>query len=442
MGARVKKREGELERLKRVESGYQAVLQFLERMEELNHFQERIDLPAGISQIWETFLGDIHGLIRLETCALFLVDDQTGEFSLENVSPEHAGDLCREELRLQVECGVFPWILNRGRPGVVPSLAFKEEHSVILLPLSSPRRILGVAMVVTPIEESAITHENIKLLTLLTKQCSLVMENSLLYQHLQKEHESLIEAQSKILEAEKLASVGRLTAGASHEILNPLHILSGYLQLLERDKDLKEGPLRYVGIMKEQTERIARIVKSLVQFSEQENLQKRSLDIHDVLEGSLTLLAHEARMQSVELVKRFAPDLPWITGNEETLLQAFYNILSNALEAMPRGGRVSISTRALKDADEPGNHCPVVEVVFQDTGRGIAIEDRKNIFDPFFTSKETASGVGLGLSITYGVIREHGGTIEVDSEPGKGATFTVHLPAEKGRETETNHLPE
>jgi diguanylate cyclase (GGDEF)-like protein len=175
-----------------------ALLALIEKMERLNQFQDKIDTPSNIGQIWDVFVAEFKNLIVVDVCALFLVDKDTHEFVLNNVSPKDQGSVCQREVDLQIDGGMFSWIINRRQPALIPSLVFKGNKSIIMLPLTTSRRTLGVVLVVTPIKESSITQEDLKLVTILLKQCSLVMENTLLYEHLREEHDSLHQANKEI----------------------------------------------------------------------------------------------------------------------------------------------------------------------------------------------------------------------------------------------------
>lgn len=175
-----------------------ALLELIDKIENLGQFQDRIDFPATIGQIWEVFLDDVRGLIEIEVCALFLVDDDSLEFVLEYAHPEDSKAICKKEVDYQIECGIFSWIINRRQPALIPTLASEDGKSIVMLPLSTIKRTLGVVMVKTPIKDSLITHENMKLLTMLAKQYSLVLENTLLYDRLMRKHESLEKANGEI----------------------------------------------------------------------------------------------------------------------------------------------------------------------------------------------------------------------------------------------------
>ncbi|MGB5748509.1 MAG: sensor domain-containing diguanylate cyclase [Desulfobacterales bacterium] len=175
-----------------------ALLELIENIERLGQFQDRLDFPSSVNHIWSAFLVDVQNLIEIDVCALFLVDEKTNEFTLKYTVPENNAKLCKKEIDLQIECGIFSWIINRRQPAVIPALAFEKVRSIVMLPLSTVKHTLGVVLLTTPIQESFITHENMKLLTMLTKECSLVMENTLLYERLRRKHLSLEKANKEI----------------------------------------------------------------------------------------------------------------------------------------------------------------------------------------------------------------------------------------------------
>jgi signal transduction histidine kinase len=411
-----------------LEKGYQAILEFIDQMDEISQLQDKIDITANINQIWTVLLHEIQNSIVMEGCALFLVDDQSHEFVLKNASPLSMGSVYQNEIEHQIECGMFSWIINRRKPALLPALVLKSKKTIIMLPLVTAKHTLGVVLVITAIEESAITQENMKLLAMLAKQCSLVMENSLLYDRLRNDHESLQKAQRQILQAEKLASIGRLTAGASHEILNPLNILSGYIQMLTLQGNPDERTARYLTIMNEQAERISRIVNGLYQFSQAAGSNKDTVQINALIRKVFQLFEHEHKYDHIRNIMNLEEYLPSIQGNVDTLSQVFFIMLSNARDAMPKGGELSISTRRVPSEDTVEGIGNWIEIQFRDTGHGIPEAEIDRIFDPFFTTKASKNGTGLGLSLSYGIIQNHGGTIHVESQVNKGTTFTIRLP--------------
>jgi signal transduction histidine kinase len=410
-----------------MDKGYQAILEFIDQIEEISQLQDKIEITASINQIWHVFFHELQNSINMEGCALFMVDDHSHEFVLKSASPQSMGIVFQKEIEHQIECGMFSWIIQRRKPALLPALAVKKK-TIIMLPLVTAKQTLGVVIIITAIEESAITQENMKLFAMLAKQCSLVMENSLLYDRLRRDHESLQKAQHQILQAEKLASIGRLTAGASHEILNPLNILSGYIQMLNLQGDSDERTARYLAIMSEQVERISKIVNGLYQFSQAAGSNKEKVQINALVRKVFQLFEHEHKYDHIHNVMNLEENLPPIQGNTDTLSQVLFIMLSNARDAMPNGGELSVSTKRVfseNTAEETGEW---IEIQFRDTGHGIPEAEINRIFDPFFTTKASTNGTGLGLSLSYGIIQNHGGAIRVESQVNKGTTFTIRLP--------------
>ena len=416
-----------------LQKGYQAALEFIDKIEQMGQFQDKIDVPSDIDQIWKVFLDDIQNLIEVEVCALFLVDEYSHEFVLNSVSPLDKGPVCEKEIDFQIESGIFSWIINRRNPAIIPSLVFKSKKTIIMLPLSTIRRTMGVVLALTPIKESSITLESMKLLTMLAKQCSLVIENTFLQEHLRKKHESLQEAQAQIVQAEKLSSIGRLTSGACHEMLNPLHIISGYTQLLSMDRDLSPHLSKKLSVIQEQLDRMAKIVKNLSQFSFHSKPSMGEVRINDLLENVLCLVEYEPKFNNIEIVKELGQNLPPTIGDNEKLSPVFFNLMLNARDSMPQGGTLKISTRVLAGNNRLLGKSDFIEIKFQDTGCGIPEENINKIFDPFFTTKEAKDRTGLELSLSYRTIQDHGGTISVKSKVNEGTEFTICLPTAQDR---------
>lgn len=421
----------EIEKNPEISEEKTALLEFIEKMEQMNKFQEKIDAPADIDQIWEVFLEEVENSIDVDVCALFIVDEKTQEFVLKNVSPADKESICLKEIDLQIEIGMLPWVINRRQPALIPSLAAKNKKTIIMLPLTTVKRTLGLTMLFTPIKESSITQEDLKLLAMLSKECSLVLENTFLYESLKEEHQSLQKAQSEIARAEKLASMGRLTSGACHEILNPLNIISSHVQFMLMDDDLKPNISNYLNIMHVQSNRIAAIVQGLLQFSRagMQNLVK--IKINDVIESALVQARHELKPVKIQIVKELGNHLPVITGDMASLTKVFIILVSNAIDAMPKSGVLTISTKKCDKKEILPGKSNFIETIFEDTGCGISRENLRKIFDPFFTTKEAGAGTGLGLALSDGIIRDHGGIINVESEIDKGTKFAIYLPIKK-----------
>lgn len=228
---------------------------------------------------------------------------------------------------------------------------------------------------------------------------------------------SLEESQRQLIQSEKLASLGQLAAGVAHEINNPLTNISNSAQLLLQEAEGKVA--KRLKIIEENVEKASRIVRNLRNFSRAPEFHPEFVDVNSLLEKSLEFVRHE--LKGIEVVKDFDTDLPEVLADPLQLQQVFVNIITNACQAMPNGGTLTLATRG---GDE------MVEIRISDTGVGIPKEHLSKIFDPFFTTRKVGKGTGLGLSISYKIVDAHNGKIEVESEVGKGSTFIIKLPIE------------
>lgn len=231
-------------------------------------------------------------------------------------------------------------------------------------------------------------------------------------------------AQEQILQVEKLASLGRLAAVVAHEINNPLSSVVTYAKILLRRLAAKEATqecaqsAQYLESIASEASRCGEIVASLLSFARQHGGEFQPVNLASVVEKSVFLVNHKLEMSSVSVVQELA-DLPALQADAGQLQQALMALLINACEAMERGGTITLRTRAWEKGQV---------LVVEDTGPGMAPDVADKAFEPFFTTKSATSGVGLGLSVVYGIVRRHGGTIDLKTEPGKGCRFTITLP--------------
>jgi two-component system, NtrC family, sensor kinase len=226
--------------------------------------------------------------------------------------------------------------------------------------------------------------------------------------------------EEQMSQTEKLTSLGLLAAGVAHEVNTPLAVISNYIQMLA--KQMPEGDPRQGIIEKivKQTFRASEIVNNLLNFSRTSATELADIDVNRVVEETLSLVAHPLKTSQIQVVKQLGNTLPAVRGSANKLQQVFLNLFLNARDAMPSGGMLEVRTAA---------HNGSVEVEVADTGAGIPREHIHRIFDPFFTTKASGRGTGLGLSVSYGIIKEHAGKIDVRSTPGKGTSFHVEFPA-------------
>lgn len=225
--------------------------------------------------------------------------------------------------------------------------------------------------------------------------------------------------QEQLLQSEKLAAMGRLTSQIAHELNNPLYGIMNTLELLKTEISPQSKRRKVLEMALSETVRLSELLRKMLSFSKPDQEEKQVVDVNTVLDE--ILLLHEKQLQEndIKIKTEFAPALPVIRASKNQLRQVFLNLVANARDAMPNGGTLRVATSA--DSEN-------IEIIMTDTGVGIKEEHIKKIFDSFFTTKDSVKGVGLGLSVCYGFIKDHGGDIQVKSQPGKGTTFTIIFP--------------
>ncbi len=248
----------------------------------------------------------------------------------------------------------------------------------------------------------------------------------------QKRTEELRQAQVQLVQAEKLASVGKLAGGVAHEVNNPTGVIlarSSYLVSVADDEGLDPDVIEDLEVIVQQAERIRTITGDLLSFARRSHARPAPLDLAEICELTRNLLRHAASKAGVG-VSAEAVGQTRAQGQRDGMEQVVFNLVKNAIEAAPRGGHVQVTCRGL--ADEPW-----VELTVDDDGPGVAMDKRSSVFDPFFTTKPLGQGTGLGLSVVYGIIENHQGTIRIEDSPLGGARFLLRLPAASSPPTST-----
>ncbi len=240
----------------------------------------------------------------------------------------------------------------------------------------------------------------------------------------------LKETHEKLIHKDKMSSLGKLSASVVHEINNPIAGILNLILLIKRmiqekqveKKDIDEIS-RYLNLMEKETRRTSRIVSYLLAFSRQNKMELKPLNMSKLIEHTLFLHSNLFKINNVKIINKLDPNLPDIVGSEDQLQQVVMNLLSNAVESIESKGEGAITVET-KHFPKKGR----ITAIFKDTGIGIPKENLTKIFEPFFTTKKQGKGVGLGLSLVYGIIQEHGGSIHVDSKAEKGTAFKIDLP--------------
>lgn len=339
----------------------------------------------------------------------------------------------------------------------VRDLFVRKHHlrSVLCLPVIRQGRTEGALYLENNLTAGAFTPDRVEVLRLLSGQAAISMMNARMYEtmdrEIQERTEALRRTQQQMVEAEKMASLGQLTAGVAHEINNPINFVASSVPSLKRDvEDLLEAVAGYESLLREGgmaeqaahirerfeldytvqevsdllrsieegARRTAAIVSELRTFSRADENDLQTTDVRSGIESTLTLLRGRYEPH-IRVIRHYGEGIPSIEGYPGKLNQVWMNVLVNAIQAISDTGEIHIWVEAGPDQ---------VHVRIRDTGQGMPVEVRRHIFEPFFTTKDVGSGTGLGLSITYGIVTDHGGSIAVESQPGEGTTFSISLP--------------
>jgi two-component system NtrC family sensor kinase len=264
------------------------------------------------------------------------------------------------------------------------------------------------------------SEEDVRPLAILANNVSVALDNARLYDDLRGQMEELKEAQEQLVQAAKLVAIGELASNVAHEINNPLTSVLGYAELIKEEADLGDI-MRDVGVIEKEALRAREIVKQLLEFARKRSLSIASVNMNEILRDIVEFVNLQIKDKDIVLKRDFG-EIPNIQGDPNQLKQVVLNLVNNAIFAMHGKGVLRISSQ-MKDQN--------VLVSVSDTGEGISKEHLPRIFEPFFSTKNE-KGTGIGLSVSYQIIQGHQGRIEVQSEEGKGTTFTVVLPVNVG----------
>jgi signal transduction histidine kinase/CheY-like chemotaxis protein len=309
----------------------------------------------------------------------------------------------------------------------IPVGRLLAHKSMLHQPMYWKGDLIGAFTVVWLREPHRFTPEELRLVEGIALQGAVAVENSRLYEGVKQQMVELKQTQAQLVQSTKLAAIGELAANIAHEINNPLTTVLGFASFIAERFPEGDPTREELKLIQEEATRARDIVRDLLQFSRQRDFMPESSDLNVVLEQVLGMVRRQGALAALTVNEQYAADLPSVEIDVSRIKQVFLNIINNAVYVMPGGGELTISTAPAPEG---------VTVSFRDTGPGIAPEHRNRIFDPFFTTKPEVSGTGLGLSVSLGIVQSHGGTIDVESEVGRGSTFTVTLPLVAGGEME------
>jgi GAF domain-containing protein/ActR/RegA family two-component response regulator len=361
--------------------------------------------------------------------AISLVNEVTGilerrAFSDDVLGADHPG------ARRRLGEGAMGWVAVHRRPLNVPDVLADDRvlaqewcrrhgfTSALVVPILFQESLLGVLVLFgrAPFAMDAADQD---LLESFLAQAALAIHNASVHEELRAAHQNLERSQEQLIHSEKLSALGQLVAGVAHELNNPLSVVLGNAYLAE-PKVADPLVQRHLKGIREGAERAAQIVRNLLQFARKLTSSREDIEIDQLVERVLTLVANAGATQNISIVRDLAPGLPSTSGDPGQIQQVLLNLVTNAFQAMEdSGGQVTVRSRSSAGR---------LRIEVEDTGPGVPAEIRTRIFDPFFTTKPVGTGTGLGLSVAHGIVSAHEGRIWVEEAPGGGARFVIELP--------------
>jgi len=384
-----------------------------------------LDLDAVLKA---TVLG-IREILQVEAGSLVLVDEEADRLVFRTTfSPEHGWVTGRT---IQPGEGIVGYVVSSGESRIVNDverdphfLAEVDEEAgitsraILCAPLTSRGRTIGAIEVINRLD-GEFTEQDLELLQAMAASVAVAVDNSNLYGELADFTKELERSQAQLVQAEKMAAIGRLAASIAHEINNPLQSIHNSMHLSMHEGLSYDKRSEYLSMAQSEVRRLIEIVQRMLDFYRPSRGDMVPADVNQIVENVLALAQKRLQHSNVRVRASLASDLPITSMVPDQIIQVFLNIVINAIEAMPSGGDLMLETFVTEDAEW-------VATSFQDAGPGMSAEQIANLFEPFHTTK--ADGTGLGLAISYGIVERHGGLIEVSSQPGHGATFVVKLP--------------
>ncbi|MCP4634361.1 MAG: GAF domain-containing protein [candidate division Zixibacteria bacterium] len=295
----------------------------------------------------------------------------------------------------------------------------KQMEAELVIPMILQNQVRGVLTLSEKISKLPFYDNDLEFLSTLVNQLAVAVENSRLYQSEKLAYNQLAATQKQLVESEKMAALGKLSASVAHEINNPLGIIKNYLLILEQDIRDDKKLIENLNIVEDEVNRISQIIHQLLDFYRPQNNAFEDVEISKVVSDTIDVIRAPFKQTDVEIIFQNVPREYIIVGSSEQIRQVLINVFVNAKESMPDGGIIEVALRNINDS---------VEINISDNGMGIPEKYINKIFEPFFTTRQNSKGTGLGLSVSYGIIQQHGGNIKAENNKNKGASFIISLP--------------
>jgi len=416
----------------RVRRSEQALRRRNRELAALIEINRMVTSSLDLEEVLEATMQGIREILHVEAGALILLDEESGELTYrKSLGP----DEWRPTGSIQPGDGLVGHVIASGEPKRVNDLE-RDPHfsggrgeamqgivpeAILCAPLTIRDRTIGAIELINKLDGS-FEEQDLDLLIAMAASVAVAVDNANLYAELAEFAEEVERSQAKLVQAEKMAAIGRLAASLAHEVNNPLQAIHNSLHLTLHEGLEEERQREYLGMAQGEVERLITIVQRMLDFYRPSCGGVEPADVNQIVEKVLSLIQKRLEHGDIEVHAELTDDLPAVPIVSDQISQVVLNLLINAVEAMPTGGRIWLKTELSSEGEN-------VLVRLRDSGPGMSAEQVNRLFEPFYTTKP--GGTGLGMAISYGIIERHGGAIDVLSDPGQGTTFVVALPVNR-----------
>jgi signal transduction histidine kinase len=406
---------------------------YLRELRTILEFSALINSSLKIESVLNNAMECAEEFIYAEASSIYELDDENKELFVRLARGEKKDPI--KNIRLKLGEGVAGWVVQSGQPIVVHDVSkekkFSDKYdkltgfktkSLICVPLILRGTTIGAIQVLNKKNEEPFSNADLEILTSMSQQIVVAMENAKLYQRLEKKFEltaqELKSTQEALIRSERLAAMGNLVNGVAHEIRNPITVIGGFIKRIKNLKKNDNDVQKYSDIILSETARLERLVKKVRELSEVQSAELEPAKLETVIDKILERFKHLADGKNIKIIFSIDPDLPMINLDSGQMVTALSNLFENALESMHDNGTLELKVN-IRDNDS-------VMITIKDSGSGIPMEEIGSVYDPFVTSK--TEGAGLGLTMVYQIVTNHHGEIGITSREGEGTVVTIVLP--------------
>ncbi|UCH06091.1 MAG: response regulator [Deltaproteobacteria bacterium] len=401
-----------------------------------------VNSTLNLAEVLGLIMRYVNRVTNSMASTLMLLDDKTGELVLSVPTGPKANRLT--DIRIPKGEGIAGWVVEHGKPVLVSDVKTDERFykkidkitrfktkSIVCVPLKAKTKVIGALEVMNKVDGTSFTEEDLVLMSIFAYQAAMAIENARLYSELKERLEAEIELQKKLAESDKFRALGLMASGVAHDFNNLLMGIQGNASLMLLDIDSVHPHHDRLKNIEQSVQGGAELTKQLLGFTKGSKYEVKSTDLNEVVEKTSRMFAPTRK--EIKIYKKYQKDIWAVKVDQAQIEQVLLNLYVNAWQAMPGGGDLYLQTEnAVLDREfvraidlKPGKY---VKISVTDSGVGMDEKTRKRIFDPFFSTRKMGRGTGLGLASAYGIVKNHGGYINVASEKGEGTTFTVYLP--------------